>query len=155
MLCDNASQNAGDDGGGVAEEPNRGDSYVRLLEAVERMSPAELDRFAADVLSLRARRIAHVLTPDESVLFERINDAFPQQERERLASLRCRGDDETLSEAEYRELIDLEDRLELLNANRLGALTQLAALRGATLAVVMNQLGIGPPGRGSARPSPT
>lgn len=132
----------------MADEPNSGDSYVRLLEAVERMSPVELDRFAADVLSLRARRIARVLTPDESVLFERINDALPQQEWERIASLRCRRDDETLSEAEYRELIDLEDRLELLNANRLEALAQLAALRGVTLEVVMNQLGIGPPRRG-------
>jgi hypothetical protein len=97
---------------------------------------------------LRARRIAHVLTPDESALFERINDALPQEDRERLASLRCRRADETFSEEEYRELLGLEDRLALLNASRLEALAQLAALRGSTLEVVMNQLGIGPHRRG-------
>jgi len=130
------------------EELNRGDSNAQLLEAVERMSPAELDRFAADVLSLRARRIAPALTPDESVLFERINDALPQVDRERLSILRARRDDESLSEEEYRELINLEDRLELLNASRVGALAQLAALRGSTLEVVMNELGLGPHERG-------
>jgi hypothetical protein len=43
---------------------------------------------------------------------------------------------------EWRELAALTDRLELLHADRLTALAELAKLRGVTLDEVMNRLGI-------------
>jgi hypothetical protein len=51
-------------------------------------------------------------------------------------------DDETITAEEWRELAALTDRLELLHADRLAALAELAKLRGITLDEVMSQLGI-------------
>jgi hypothetical protein len=48
-------------------------SSLQLVQAVEQLSPAELDHFADEVAALRARRHAPMLTEDESALFAIIN----------------------------------------------------------------------------------
>jgi hypothetical protein len=67
---------------------------------------------------------------------------LPADERARLRALVEKRDDETITEGEWQELAALTDRLELLHADRLGALVELAKLRGVPLDEVMSQLGI-------------
>lgn len=124
------------------EHPDKNISSDRLIEAVKQLTPAELDRFADEVVSLRARQRASALTSEESELFDRINDALPEDDRARLERLRGRRRDEALSEEEHRELVRLEDWLEVIHARRMEALARLASLRGSTLEAVMEQLGI-------------
>lgn len=106
------------------------------------MSPAELDYFVDQVAALRARRHAPMLSDDESSQFVIINQALPDSERQRLAELAERRSDETLIPVEHSELLELQQRLEALHAARVKALAELAQLRGVTLALVMEQLGI-------------
>ena len=117
-------------------------SGKQLVQAVERLSPAELDDFADQVAALRARRHAPMLSDDESSLFAIINQALPESERQRLTQLAERRSDETLTSAEHTELLELQQRLEALHAARIKALAELAQLRGVTLTTVMEQLGI-------------
>lgn len=117
-------------------------SSAQLAQAVEQLSPAELNRFVDEVAALRARRNAPMLSEDESALFAVINQALPEAERSRLAELGELRADETLSPDERRELLDLQQRLEELHAARVKAVAQLAQLRGVTLTTVMEQLGI-------------
>jgi hypothetical protein len=49
---------------------------------------------------------------------------------------------ETLTEAEQQQLIAISDRLEVANVRRMKALIELANLRGQSLALVMQELGI-------------
>ena len=117
-------------------------SGKQLVQAVERLSPAELDDFADQVAALRARRHAPMLSDDESSLFAIINQALPESERQRLTELAERRSNETLTSAEHSELLELQQRLEALHAARIKALAELAQLRGVTLTTVMEQLGI-------------
>ena len=102
-------------------------------QAVERLSPAELDDFADQVAALRARRHAPMLSDDESSLFAIIYQALSESERQRLTDLAERRSDETLTSAEHSELLELQQRLEALHAARVKALAELAQLRGVTL----------------------
>ena len=113
-----------------------------ILTAVGQMPPAEMERLVEQLIALRASRVAPHLTASESALLARINQGLSDDERSRMRVLIERRDDETLAAHEWRELAALSDRLELLHADRLGALVELAKLRGITLAEVMAQLGI-------------
>ena len=55
-------------------------------------------------------------------------------------------DDETITAEGRQELAALTNRLEMLHADRLAALAELAKLRGVTMEEVMSQLGIQFPG---------
>ena len=83
-----------------------------------------------------------MLSGDESALFAVINQAPPESDRQRLAELTERRWNETLTPCEYSELLQLQQRLEVLHAARLKSLAELAQLRGITLTAVMEQLGI-------------
>jgi hypothetical protein len=124
------------------EQHDEQPSSTRLVQAVERMSPAELERFADEVASIRARRRAPMLSVSESALFEVINRTLPEEDRARLDVLSDRLRREALAEKEHPELLELQGRLEALHAARMEALAQLARQRGVTLTAVMDQLGI-------------
>ncbi|MEK6321988.1 MAG: STAS/SEC14 domain-containing protein [Acidobacteriota bacterium] len=117
-------------------------SSKQLVRAAERLSPAELDRFADVVAALRARLRAPMLSEDESALFSIINQALPEDERQRLADLAERRSNEMLTAGEHSELIELQQHLESIHAARVKALAELAQLRGVTLTMLMEQLGI-------------
>lgn len=78
----------------------------------------------------------------ESGLFMRINQGLPSELHERLAVLRARREEETITDTEYEELTRLTDQAEELHAARMAALVELATLRGLPLSVLMDQLGI-------------
>ena len=118
------------------------DSSKQLVQAVERLSPAELDLFADEVAALRARLHAPVLSGDESALFAVINQALLESDRHRLVELVERRSTETLTPGEHSDLLELQQRLEALHAARVKALADLAQVRGVTLTAVMDQLGI-------------
>ena len=117
-------------------------STDQILSAMEQLSPAELENLVPRVIALGAARRAPHLDPEESTLLDRINEALPTELMARLCDLQEKRDTNSLSEAEAEELVTLSDRAELLHAERLGALADLARLRGITLTAMMNQLGI-------------
>lgn len=124
------------------ETPQTSPSANVILTAVRQMPISEMEQLVDQVIAIRAERVAPYLTADESALLARINQSLPHDDRARMRALIARRDDETVSENEWQELAALTDRLELLHADRLSALAELAKLRGVTLDMVMNQLGI-------------
>ena len=67
---------------------------------------------------------------------------MPSEARERLAVLRAKREDESITDAEYEELSQLTDEAEETHANRMTALVELAKIRGVSLPMLMAQLGI-------------
>lgn len=121
------------------------DSYPstsQILAAVEQLSSRELEQLLSKLIAIQAERRAPHLTAEESAIFARINQALPPEQKERLRELAAKREDGALTEKEREELIGLTDRLEEMQAERLGALAELARLRGTTLSGVMDQLGI-------------
>jgi len=117
-------------------------SVDELLLKVDELDTAELDRLADRVHWLRARKKAPVLEPQETELLMQINRALPPESHHRYQTLAQKRDGETLTEEEHQELIQLSDRMELLGAQRIQALAQLADLRQISLLQVMEDLGV-------------
>lgn len=117
-------------------------STEQIISAVAQLSLSELERVFDRVLALQAERKAAHLSPVESGLLVRINRGLPPELRERLALLKARREDESITDAEYEELTRLSDQAEELHAERVAAMVELAKLRGVCLSELMNQLGI-------------
>jgi hypothetical protein len=124
------------------ETPARQLSTEQIISAVLHLSLPELEQVLDHVLALQAERKAAHLSAAESVLLDRINQGLPAALRERIACLRAKREDESITDAEYEELTHLTDQAEKLHADRMAALVDLARCRGVGLAVLMDQLGI-------------
>ncbi len=117
-------------------------SSEQLLRAVDEMSPDELSTFTQRVIELRARRVASTLSAGESLLFERVNRAMPADRRARYDALCAQREADALTAAEYDELLTISDEVELLDADRIAAIADLARLRGVSLDAMMTALGV-------------
>lgn len=120
-------------------------SRDHLLQAIEQLETDDLAELVTELLNLRARRYAPILSHQETELFERINQWLTAEEQQQRARLQQKLEDETLTAAEHRELIQLNDKAERLNAQRIEALAQLAVLRQTTLPQLMYSLGLETP----------
>jgi hypothetical protein len=117
-------------------------SIDELLSAANQLSEPDLEILVNQVLLLRARRKAPVLPAQEAALLVQINQGVPLDLHQRYQALAEKRDAETLTEVEYQELLALSDRIEILAAQRVEALAQLAQLRQVSLLQVMEDLGI-------------
>jgi hypothetical protein len=117
-------------------------SFEQLLNVARQMSRQELAQFADRVLLLRAQREARVLPNAEAELLLKINHPVPAALQGRYEELLKRRDARTLSAAEHEELLQLTDQVELLEAERVKHLIELAQVRQVSLDDVMKQLGL-------------
>jgi len=116
-----------------------------LFKVVEQLETPELERFVSLLLNLKARRTAPSLPPREAELLAKINQGLPVALTSRYHKLIDKRRADTIAEDEYEELLQLTDQVEILHAQRIEHLAELARLRGISLAEVMQQLGIQPP----------
>jgi hypothetical protein len=82
------------------------------------------------------------------------NGRLPADVQRRYDELIAKRDTETLSKAEYAELLQLTKQAEAFDVARVEALSKLAAHRGVTLSTLMDQLEMTPPGDTPTPPSP-
>lgn len=118
-------------------------SAEQLLQAVTQLPEAELMRFVAKVNLLRPPRQERRLSRKESELLLKINQGIPSELQRRYNALIARREDETLTQSEYDELIQLTHQVETSNAKRVEHLIELARLRKISLDHLMDELGIG------------
>lgn len=120
-------------------------STEQLLRAVEQLPPDELTTFVDQILALHARREAPHLSQSEAVLLQQINQALPEDVQRRFDALVVQRQTERITPGELQELIRLTEQIEQQDARRLAALVDLARVRGTTVPVLMDTLGIQPP----------
>jgi len=120
-------------------------STEQLFKAVRQMPPNELEKLAAEVLALRAERVAPRLSETESDLLLKINRGVPQALQKRYDALIAKRQAETLSKKEYDELLRMTSRVEKLDVERMKCLAELARLRKKSLTVLMRELDIKTP----------
>jgi hypothetical protein len=109
------------------------------------LPPPEFEQFLDGALKLRRKKRVTAKQPSrrEAELLSKINEVLPPEMRRRHAALYAQRD--ALNPDEYAELLRLSNQLEILNAQRLEYLGELARLRQTTLSGVMDELGITPP----------
>jgi hypothetical protein len=120
-------------------------SLNSLLEGLQQLDVRELEEVGRRTALLRAQRVAPSLPQAEADLLLKINaGVVPTALQERWAELDGRFQQGTLTAEERAEHLELLDQIELLNAERMGYLVQLAQLRQLSLPELMAQLQIKP-----------
>ncbi|ACB54120.1 unknown [Crocosphaera subtropica ATCC 51142] len=119
-------------------------SQEDLLAAVQQLSLSELDGFLQEIITLKAKHQAPSLSSDETELLLKINQGLSSDIQTRYQLLIQKRDNETLTEQEYNELLQLTSLFEDHQAKRLESLARLAQLRQVPLSNLMTQLGIKP-----------
>ncbi|MEO0758832.1 MAG: hypothetical protein AAFY78_18380 [Cyanobacteria bacterium J06648_16] len=130
------------------------DIRAQAFQLVETLPQKQLSD-AVRFLELLSRLDTYVPETDrERQLVSIIQRRLSDPERQRLNSLRDRNQQgsPSLTKTEYTELIALEDRLEVLAADRLEALIQLADLTHLELASLNQQLKAAPPNSHAIEP---
>jgi hypothetical protein len=117
-------------------------SSEQLLNAARQMPRRELHQFVEQVLFLRAQHERGAIPVAESELLLKINQPVPADVQHRYDELIERRDARTLTPEEHDELLRLTDQVELLEAERMKHLIDLAKLRQVPLNEVMRQLGL-------------
>jgi hypothetical protein len=105
-------------------------------------TPEELEELTDGLLAIRARRVAPVLSDEETHLLLAINEGVSAELRERVASLIAKRNNRGLTVAEGHELNELADTVERRGVERVEGLSRLAELRGVSLRELMKSLGI-------------
>ncbi len=104
----------------------------------------EPERYILNTLQERLQPSLPTAQPTEADLLQQINIGFSAPTWEQYHTLIAKRHAETLSPEEHEQLIQLSDRLEKLNVDRIQALIQLATLRNQPLTDLMQTLGISP-----------
>lgn len=120
-------------------------SLTELLHAANELDELDLDVLVDQVLLLRAQRKSSVLSEDETRLLLQINEGIPEEMHRQYQLLVVKRDAETLTDDEYKTLLALSDRIEVMAAARAGSLVKLANLRQIPLMQLMDNLGIQTP----------
>ncbi len=115
-----------------------------LIDSASRLNEGEFEAFFKQVLALRAKRVAPVASGKETELLQAIYKKLPSNILKRYDSLTAKRQTETVTDAEYEELMTLVKEVEQYNVTRLGYIVELAALRGVTPQELMKQLGLMP-----------
>jgi hypothetical protein len=82
------------------------------------------------------------LPKSEADLLQKINQGLPPEVRKRYEVLNAKLHEETIAPEEHQELLQLIDRTELADAERLQHLIELAHIRNVSVDTLMNQLDI-------------
>ncbi|MFM9158477.1 MAG: STAS/SEC14 domain-containing protein, partial [Dolichospermum sp.] len=113
-----------------------------LLKAVGQLSQSDLRKFISQAIAIQAQRTTSSLMQRESELLLKINQGIPLDIQKDYNNLIAKRDAETLTNHEYKELLNLTQQIEKQQAQRIEYLAELASLRGISLNTLMENLGI-------------
>ena len=117
----------------------------QLIEAAGRLPDVELTEFVRQVVHLGATRRTPSLSARETELLQAIFAQSCKEDFGHYQELLAKRDAEGVSPEELDELLALSDRIEVLHADRMAAIAELARLRGIGLSEMMAQLGVNVP----------
>lgn len=113
-----------------------------ILDGIAQLHDSEFEPFAEKIMAQRARRRASSRSVEEVELLEKINRGVPADVWQRYELLNTKIHEETITEAERREFMEMVNQIEMADAERLHHLMALAQLRGSSVDELMDQLGI-------------
>jgi hypothetical protein len=117
-------------------------SIEEMADAVSHLSLSELNRLSTAVLERMPNGGKAAQQFQESLLLFAIHETLTDSQQERYAQLITRRREETLSETEYVELLELSTLIETMDARRLELLAQLATLRQVPLTQLISNLNL-------------
>ena len=113
-----------------------------VLQGIAQLQTRDLERFADEIITLRAARRAPRLPRNEADLLQKINSGVSPSVRRRHAELNTKVLEESITSEELQEFLGITDQIEAADAERLLNLVALAQLRNISVDTLMDQLGI-------------
>jgi hypothetical protein len=113
-----------------------------ILVGISDLETPDLEQFLQKIGRIVARRKSPSLSNRETVLLQGINQSSNIILQNRYSVLSKKQNSNNVTEAEHEELLILIDKLEILQAQRLENLIELAHLRGISLEVLMKNLNL-------------
>lgn len=113
-----------------------------LLQGVEQLDNSTLERFADQVMLLRAQRRTLSLPKAEATLLRQINVGLSDDRQARFVELKEKRDKEVLTDLEHAELLTIIDEIEQNDVERMKAVTKLAQLRNLPVRELMQEFGL-------------
>lgn len=119
--------------------------FSELVETAVNLSWQEYEQFLQAVNQQRAQQRSDVLPKAEADLLKKIYRPFSPKSRSRLDLLNSKIWDESLTEVEHKELLQLIESQEKWAAQRMRLVAKLALLRNTDYATLAQQLGLAVP----------
>jgi hypothetical protein len=107
--------------------------FDEFLKVVGQLNPYELDQLMSQVISLQAKRRSPNLSKKETELMLTINNGLSPETQKRFNELNRKRQAETLTTFEHKELLNMIERIEKSDAERVGHMAELSRIRGITL----------------------
>ncbi|MFN4255062.1 MAG: hypothetical protein ACK4Q5_08675 [Saprospiraceae bacterium] len=124
-------------------------STQEFLNGAIKLKINELEAFVRELNGLIFRKKTADSLYRQKELLRLINQTvLPSEKHERYIELSERLESETISETERQEFLQLAEEDATLRNQRVGMLIELAQLRNLSLAALMEEMGLTPPGRG-------
>ena len=105
-------------------------SSQQMITGIQTMPLDELEQLVRSILAVRAARIAPHLSGEESKLLKTVQKTLPKKSLLRMKELQTLRDNDKLSQQGFAELAELIEKLEIIHAERMRAVSDLADLRG-------------------------
>lgn len=117
-------------------------SPQQVISAVQTMPLDELEKLVSNVLAVRAERLAPHISGEEGKLLKSIQKTLPKKSLSRMKKLQALRDEQKLSQEGFAELAQLIENLEIIHAEKMKAVSDLAELRGVTFQIAIKQIGL-------------
>ncbi len=118
--------------------------FEQLIQTVEQLDSSELEQLIAQTIKVKTKRKILSLPNDQSLLLQQITQYIPDQLQDRYDFLISKRQDNTLTDQEYQELINLGEHIEAIDVKRLENLTELAKLRQTSLNELIQEFQLQP-----------
>lgn len=112
----------------------------QFYQTLNKLSVNELDELIGEIMQLRKQKLPNVLSNIETELLRKINAGVLPTIQKRYAILFKKRQKETLTDADYEELIALTSYIENHNAQRLSYIIELSQIRNTTVDDVIASL---------------
>lgn len=118
--------------------------FEQLIQTVEQLDASELEQLIDQAIRVQNKRKIHSLPNDQSLLLQQITQCIPSNLQKRYELLISKRQDNTLTDEEYQELINLGEHFETIDVKRLENLTKLAKLRQTSLNELIQEFQLQP-----------
>ena len=113
-----------------------------VLDGVSKLETSDLELFLQKIGRLVALRKSPSISEKETILLKAINESTPSLLQNQYMILAKKLHEETITEAEHSQLLEIIDQLEAKKVERLQNLIELAHLRNTSLNSLMEDLNL-------------
>jgi ERCC4-related helicase len=117
-------------------------TFKEIVTKAQKLSFEELTAFSKKIMQIQAERMVDDLPLEEVLLLEKIRKQLPFELQERFKILKEKRLDETLSEIEHKEYLEIIEVIEMDNAEKVKHVGAFALLRNRPILELGKELGI-------------